>query len=204
MAVRPRRIGRRLFKGYTPDVARRLVGCRLVRVVSGKRLAGVIVETEAYRGPRDPASHAYHGRTRRNEVMFGPPGHAYVYFTMGMHYCLNVTTEPRGVPAAVLIRAVQPVEGVEAMKRNRGVEDKQKLGSGPGNLTKALGIDGGLNGEDMVTSRRLFIEEGKSVEPVMTSTRVGVSAGIATRWRFFAAGNPFVSKGKPSGSRIHN
>ena len=177
MPLRPRRIRRRLLEGYTPDVAKRLVGCRLVRVDLGRRLSGVVVETEAYRGLEDPASHAYRGRTPRNQVMFGPPGQAYVYFTMGMHYCLNVTTEPEGTPAAVLIRAIQPVEGIETMRRNRGVDDLHRLASGPGNLTKALGIDGGLNGEDMVTSEMLFLEDGRGVEPVMSSTRVGVSAG---------------------------
>src|SRR5579863_3715613 len=99
MSVRQGRLGRSFFAGYTPEVARRLVGCMLVRVRGGQRLSGIIVETEAYRGQHDPASLAYSGRTVRNQVMFGPPGRAYVYFTMGMHYCLNVTTEPRGVPA---------------------------------------------------------------------------------------------------------
>jgi DNA-3-methyladenine glycosylase len=175
-----------------------MVGCRLVRVDEGRRISGVIVETEAYRGTLDQASHAYRGRTPRNQVMFGYPGHAYVYFTMGMHYCLNVATEPKGVPAAVLIRAIQPVEGIEAMKHNRNLDDLRRLASGPGNLTKALRIDGSLNGEDLVTSTRLFLEHGRAFEPVRSSARVGVSAGKSARWRFFAAGNPFVSKGKPS------
>jgi DNA-3-methyladenine glycosylase len=171
---------------------------RLVRTMHGARLSGVIVEVEAYRGAKDPASHAYRGRSRRNEVMYGPPGHAYVYFTMGMHHCLNITTEPEGIAAAVLIRALEPLEGIEEMRRNRGVEGIRNLASGPGNLTKALGIDMSLNGEDIVRSRSLFLEPGKSPIEVGTSARVGVSRGVSFRWRFFVRENAFVSKGRPS------
>lgn len=191
-------LGRGFFERYSATVAKELVGCLLVRVADGTRLSGTVVETEAYRGSRDPASHAYRGKTKRNDVMFGPAGFAYVYFTMGVHYCLNVTTEKEGFPAAVLIRAVQPVEGTEKMKRNRGVRELTRVAAGPGNLTKALGIDGELNGEDMVTSRRLFFEAGEKVRDIGASSRVGVSAGKSFRWRFYAKGNPFVSKGKPS------
>ena len=137
---RQTRLRRDFFLRYTPSVAREMLGCRLVRLRGGRRLAGIIVETEAYRGAWDPASHAHRGKTSRNEVMFGPPGHAYVYFTMGVHHCLNVTTEKEGVAAAVLIRAVQPLEGVEVMKGNRGVTELTRVASGPGNLTEALGI----------------------------------------------------------------
>ncbi len=179
-------------------MARRLLGCRLVRVVEGLRLAGVIVETEAYRGSRDPASHAFRGRTLRNEVMFGQAGRAYVYFTMGAHYCLNVTTERAGTPGAVLVRAIEPLEGVEKMIENRGVHDVKRLASGPGNLTKALGIDKNLNGEDMVLSPRLFIEHGSGAPEIGVSSRVGVSAGKSFMWRFYAKGSPFVSRGRPS------
>lgn len=176
-----------------------------MRVIDGKRLSGLIVETEAYRGLRDPASHAYRGKTPRNMVMFGPPGHAYVYFTMGIHYCLNITTEPPDVPAAVLLRAIQPMEGIEVMKRNRGVDDIRRLSAGPGNLTKALGIDRSLNGEDVVKSKELFIEVGSKFDTIGVSSRVGVGAGGQHRWRFYVKGNPFVSEGKPSTKpRIHN
>jgi DNA-3-methyladenine glycosylase len=192
------RISRAFFEGYTPEVAKGLLGCRLVRVLDGERLAGIVVETEAYRGARDPASHAYRGRTKRNEVMFGPAGHAYVYFTMGRHYCLNVTTEPEGTPAAVLIRALEPVGGVEKMRGNRGLNETTRLASGPGNLTKALGIDRTLNGEDMVESQNLFFEGGEGADEVEVSSRIGISAGTSFRWRFFVKGNRSVSKGKPS------
>ena len=148
--VRPRRqslvrLRRGFFARYSPTVAKELIGCRLVRVVDGTRLSGIVVETEAYRGARDPASHAYRRKTRRNEVMFGPAGVAYVYFTMGAHYCLNVTTEKKDA-AAVLIRAVLPMEGVERMKRNRGVTEPTEVASGPGKLTRAFEIDRSLNG----------------------------------------------------------
>jgi DNA-3-methyladenine glycosylase len=192
------RISREFYERYTPRVARELLGSRLVRVVDGERLSGVIVEAEAYRGSKDPASHAYRGRTKRTEVMFGPPGHAYVYFTMGMHHCLNITTEPEGTAAAVLIRALEPKEGVDRMRRNRGVADVLRLATGPGNLTRALGIDRRLNGEDVVSSNVLFLERGVFVRGVGVSPRVGVSSGAGVRWRFFVKGSPFVSKGRPS------
>ncbi|MDG7008369.1 MAG: DNA-3-methyladenine glycosylase [Nitrososphaerota archaeon] len=192
------RLGRDFFARYSPRVAKELIGCSLVRVVGGTRLSGVVVETEAYRGSGDPASHAHRGKTGRNEVMFGPAGFAYVYFTMGAHFCLNVTTERTGIAAAVLIRAVQPMEGMEEMGKNRGVAEQTKVASGPGNLTKAFGVDRRLNGEDMVTSERLFFEAGQKVRNIGASSRVGVSAGKSFRWRFYVKGNPFVSKGRPS------
>ncbi len=192
------RIPRPFFERYTPAVARALLGSRLVRMMGRSRLSGVVVETEAYRGSRDPASHAYRGRTKRNETMFGPAGHAYVYFTMGVHYCLNVTTEGKGVPAAVLIRAIEPLEGVELMRRNRGVNETRRLAAGPGNLTKALGIGRELNGEDLVRSDRLFFESGPTARNVGISRRIGVSAGTSFMWRFYVKGSPFVSKGRPS------
>jgi DNA-3-methyladenine glycosylase len=192
------RLGRRFFEGNTPSVAKSLLGCVLVRVVEGQKLSGVIVETEAYRGRRDPASHAYRGRTRRNEVMFGPPGHAYIYFTYGFHHMLNFTTESEGTPAAVLVRAIQPAEGIAAMEANRGAQHGTSLTDGPGKLTKALAIDGSLNGEDLTRSKRLWVEEGGHLRAVGTSTRIGVVGGASYKWRFFVKGSPFVSKGKPS------
>jgi len=193
------RLRRPFFKRYTPSVARELIGCRLVRILEGERLAGLIVETEAYRGRGDPASHAFRGRTRRNEVMFGPAGHAYVYFTMGAHFCLNITTEPKETPAAVLIRAIEPVEGIATMKRNRGLDELNRLAAGPGNLTKALKIGKDLNGEDIVRSTRLFLEDGSLMKGISRSSRVGISTGKSSKWRFYVEGNEFVSKAKPSG-----
>lgn len=192
-----KRITRESLRGYTPQVARKLLGARLVRVDGGTRMSATIVETEAYRGSHDPASHAYRGETARNSVMFGPPGHAYVYFTMGLHYCLNVTTEPEGVAAAVLLRAAQPLEGLEEMARRRGTREVRRLCKGPGNLTRAFGIDGRLNGEDMVESTTLFLEQGPSDPSPGVSARVGVTAARSRRWRFYIRGNPFVSEERP-------
>ncbi|HEV2226837.1 MAG TPA: DNA-3-methyladenine glycosylase [Nitrososphaerales archaeon] len=193
-----KRIRRPFFRRYTPLVARELLGCRLVRILDDERLAGLIVETEAYRGQRDPASHAFRGRTMRNEVMFGDAGHAYVYFTMGAHFCLNITTERMETPGAVLIRAIEPVEGIGAMIRNRGLDDLNRLADGPGKLTKALGIDRDLNREDVVRSTNLFLEHDTKPKSILVSSRVGISAGKTFKWRFFVQGSPFVSRAKPS------
>jgi len=198
------RLGRRFYARYTPTVARELLGCLLVRVEGKKRLSGIIVETEAYRGSGDPASHAYSGKTRRNEVMFGEPGHAYVYFTYGFHHCLNLTTEREGIPGAVLIRAVEPVEGVETMIARRGLEDAARAADGPGKLTQALGIDRRLNGEDLISSKRLFVEAGSGPVPVGTSARVGIKLGVDRRWRYYVKGSRFVSRGRPAVAHSQN
>jgi DNA-3-methyladenine glycosylase len=198
------RLGREFFDRYTPEVARGILGCRLVRVWRGRRLSGTIVETEAYRGKGDPASHAYPGRTARNAVMFGEAGHAYVYFSYGFHNCLNVTTEPRGVPGAVLLRALEPIEGRSQMALRKGVEDDRRIADGPGKLTRALRIDRSFNGEDLVNSRRLFIEAGASKVRVRRTQRIGISRGTERRWRFYVEGSRFVSRGKTSTRRPQN
>ncbi len=181
-------------------MAKKLLGRILVRRLRGKTLSGKIVEVEAYRGMDDPASHAYGGETARNRVMFGEAGHAYVYFTYGFHFCLNVTTEKVGVAGAVLIRALQPVGGVEMMMRNREKTDLVELTNGPGKLTRALRIDRELNGEDLVTSRRLFIAMSDDVNfKIRESSRIGVDEGLEFKWRYFVEGNQFVSKTKPRG-----
>ena len=196
---------RPFFNEYTPSVAKALLGTVLVRVVDDERLSGTIVETEAYRGARDPASHAYGGRTKRNAVMFGEGGHAYVYFSYGFHWCLNLTTEPEGRAGAVLVRAIEPIEGLEQMLRNRNLDSDEHVTDGPGKLTQALRIDSTLNGEDLVTSGRLFVKEGRKVEETGSSSRVGIRQGVAFRWRFFVKGNRFVSKARPSTLHItHN
>ncbi len=203
---RETRLQRSFFARYTPTVARELVGCRLVMMNRGRRLSGRIVETEAYRGSGDPASHAYPGRTNRNAVMFGEAGHAYVFFTMGMHYCLNVTTETPGTPGAVLLRAIEPVEGVRRMLRNRGLGSAVHVADGPGRLTEALGVDRSLNGVDMVNSKILFVEKGTRPKRIGRSSRVGINVATNRQWRYFIVGSRFVSRGKPSGPppRIHN
>lgn len=189
------RLDRVFFSRYTPYVARDLLGCVLVRRLGAKRLAGRIVEVEAYRGAEDPASHAFRGVTGRTRVMFGEAGYAYVYFVYGTHYCLNLTTENEGEPGAVLIRAAEPLQGVDAMKKVRGTDNLRALMSGPGRLTQALGIDLSLNGEDVVTSDSLYVLKGESGSGVATSTRIGVAAGGGIEWRYYVEGSRFVSGG---------
>jgi DNA-3-methyladenine glycosylase len=193
------RIPRSFYARYTPVVAREILGSVLVRVLDDVVFTGRIVEVEAYRGKDDPASHAYRGITKRTEVMFGEAGHAYLYLAYGNHFCLNITTEGEGEPGAVLIRAVAPLEGLEEMRARRGVRALTELTSGPGKLTRALGIDASLNGEDMVTSKRLYVERGNIYGSVGVSRRIGVSSAQETRWRFYLEGDPFVSRG-----RTHN
>jgi DNA-3-methyladenine glycosylase len=184
------RLDRAFFAHDTLTVARALLGQRLVRLLDGERLAGCIVEVEAYLGEDDLASHARCGRTRRNAPMYGPPGHAYVYFIYGMHHCLNVVTEREGFPAAVLIRALEPLEGLEMMRlRRRGASDAQ-LTNGPARLCQALAIDRRFDGADLCApDALLFIEEDIPVpdEAVLTGPRVGVRGDEQARtapWRF--------------------
>jgi DNA-3-methyladenine glycosylase len=179
----------------TVRVARALLGKRLVRIRSRTRMVGRIVEVEAYRGSDDPASHAYRGLTERNAPMFGDPGHAYIYFTYGNHYCLNVTTQRAGVPGAVLIRALEPLEGLRTMRRLRPNVPDNALTNGPGKLTKALGIDKSLNEADLTKLGPIFISTSK-VEPlkIVRSTRVGIGQGLEREWRFYVKGNLFVSR----------
>lgn len=192
-----KKLDRNFFNRYTPTVAFELLGCLLVRKIGDSYVSGIIVEDEAYRGPDDPASHAYRGLTERNKVMFGEPGHAYVYFTYGFHYCLNVTTEPTGQPGAVLIRALEPFRGIDLMIKNRGVRNPLVLTSGPGRLTKAMMIDSKLNGKDMVRSNTLFITEKvlNNLE-VACGERIGIRRGKGIKWRFWIKGNPYVSNVK--------
>jgi len=170
------RLRRQFYDRPTLEVARDLLGQRLVRVLDGHRLSGLIVETEAYVGQEDLASHARFGRTPRSEIMFGPPGHAYVYFTYGMHWMLNFVTEVKGYPAAVLIRALQPMEGVEVMRRRRHHPD-HILTNGPAKLAQAMNIDKGLNGCDLCAREAvLFVERAPSVPEaeVVRGPRVGL------------------------------
>jgi DNA-3-methyladenine glycosylase len=188
------RLDRRFFARYTPDVARELLGCLLVRRVWGRTLSGRIVEVEAYRGADDPASHSFRGATKRSAIMFGEAGHVYVFFSYGNHWCLNFTTEEKGEPGAVLIRALEPVEGVGQMVKNRRVSELARLTNGPGKLTKALAIDGAFNGEDLINSKRLYALGREKPVRVRASTRIGISKGREQQWRYFVEGNPFVSK----------
>jgi DNA-3-methyladenine glycosylase len=193
------RLRQDFYRRSTLTVAWELLGKRLVRVVDGQRLSGLIVEAEAYIGEDDAACHAACGRTPRNEAMYGSPGHAYVYFIYGMHHCLNVVTEETGFPAAVLIRALEPLEGLDIMRRYRSGRPDRELTNGPAKLCQALAIDRGFNGVDLCTGEVLFIEEGRMVaqEEVGTSPRIGIKTdelALSVPWRFYLQGNTFVSR----------
>jgi len=192
---------RSFYERDTVTVARELLGQRLVRVLEdGRRLAGLVVEAEAYVGEADRACHAACGRTPRNAIMYGPAGYAYVYLIYGMYHCLNVVTEREGFPAAVLIRALEPTEGIETMRDQRAGKALAELTSGPGRLCRALAIDRRLNGRDLCAEGSLFIEEGHAPAEVLAGPRIGIVQDEAARqrpWRFVVAGNPFVSHRKP-------
>jgi DNA-3-methyladenine glycosylase len=177
---------REFFLKPTLKVARDLLGQRLV-LIEGKegRLAGLITETEAYVGSEDLGCHARAGKTRRNEVMWGPPGYAYVYFTYGMHWMLNFVTERDGFPAAVLIRGLWPVEGVKKMLQRRAVSRLGDLTNGPAKLCQALGIDGDWNGMDLCSpDSKLFVEKGSAIaEKIVTNgPRVGLTS-VPEPWK---------------------
>lgn len=183
-----------------PDVvARKLLGKLLIRKYEGERLAGRIVEVEAYFGLDDPAAHTFVGKTPRNAVLFGPPGFAYVYFIYGMHFCLNFSCEPDGQPGGVLLRALEPVEGLETMAKLRGLDsdaNPRLLTSGPGRLCQALGITRETHNGIDVTSRRsgLHLEDdGFAPGDVLALPRVGIRKAAERPLRFVIAGNRFVS-----------
>lgn len=164
--------------------APRLLGCHLVRRVGSKLMSGRIVETEAY-SQDDVASHSYRGQTPRTKVMFGPAGYLYVYFTYGMHYCCNVVTGPAGHGSAVLIRALEPLEGIEEQTRT----------DGPARLCKTLGIDKGLNGHDLrAEPLRLELLPLIPQEEIVQTTRIGISRAQDVPWRFYIKGNKYISK----------
>jgi len=185
-------------------VARRLLGSLLVaRTRAGRRVSGIIVETEAYQGPEDRASHAHGGRrTRRTETMYARGGTAYVYFVYGMYHQFNVVTNVADVPHAVLVRALEPVEGVELMRRRRGGVAPGELTSGPGKLCIALGIDRRLDRADLLGDR-IWLEAGRPVRPaaIAAGPRIGIDYAedwVVRPWRFWLRGNPFVSRARPA------
>lgn len=218
------RLGREFYRRDPVTVAKELLGQRLVRIVDGRRLAGLIVETEAYLGVGDKAAHSCRGRrTARNNSMWLDGGHAYVYFTYGMHYCFNVVTDRQEIPTAVLVRALEPTEGLEVMAKNRGLLTKEtvekglfglgeeaggleadvlyRLCSGPARLCQAMAIDRRLDGVDLVTSEVFFIERARRgrlrEDQIVCGPRVGVA--YAEEWadkplRFYLRGNRFVSR----------
>lgn len=188
-------LARSFYAGDALLVAPRLLGRTLVHEAPGGTVAGRIVEVEAYRGGMDPASHAYRGRTRRNAAMFGPPGHLYVYFTYGMHHCANVVCDRQGTAGAVLLRAAEPMEGLELMAIRRGTDIPGLLARGPARLAQAFGLDLEHNGDDLVSGPVWIGGRQRLAGPVAVSARIGISRGVDEPWRFFEAG-PWTSPGR--------
>lgn len=178
------------FNRDARDVAADLIGCRLVHE-TGDSLSGRIVETEAYLGEEDPASHASNGRTSRNSAMFGPPGRSYVYICYGIHHMFNIVTGGDGDPQAVLVRSIQPIEGLDRMREVRGLEDETRLCDGPGKLCQALEIEKRHSDLD-ITEGHLRIEPGDS-GPIERTTRIGVSGGEDLEYRFLEKDNQYIS-----------
>ncbi|MFC7737690.1 DNA-3-methyladenine glycosylase [Roseomonas sp. GCM10028921] len=183
------------FERPAPELARDLIGTTLL--VGG--VGGMVVETEAYT-PEDPASHSFRGPTQRNASMFGPPGHVYVYRSYGLHWCLNLVCGAGATGSAVLIRAIRPVRGIEAMRERRGVQAEKLLCSGPGRLCQALGVTSEMDGLPMDREPFLLLPR-EAVAEVVSGPRIGISRGVEAVWRFGLAGSPFLSRPFPKGGR---
>ncbi len=193
-----KKLPRAFYSRPTLSVAKSLLGKILVRKIGTTILSGKIVEVEAY-CQNDPASHSYRGKTKRNEAMFGEAGHLYVYFTYGMHFCANVVTGKKGIGEAVLLRAVQPISGIEVMRKNRGFtadrKDERMLTNGPAKLCEAFGLEREDN-EANLSGDKIFLVDGESIpkSKIGISTRIGITCGGEMKWRFFVKGNKWVSR----------
>jgi len=197
--------GQYFFGSYTGDMlpqsfftqdavslAEALLGCELVHTNDGNTTAGIIVETEAYRQD-DEASHSFRGQTPRNAVMFGPGGYAYVYFTYGMHYCFNIVAGQKGFAEAVLIRALQPTQGIEVMEQRRHTTDPHNLCSGPAKLAQAMRLGPDQYGASL-TMPLLHIRDRKLAPSMLTGPRIGIKHAVDQPWRFWVAENPYITK----------
>jgi DNA-3-methyladenine glycosylase len=175
-------------------LARDLLGCELIHESAEGVTAGLIVETEAYH-QSDPASHTYNGQTARTKVMFGPPGHIYVYFTYGMHWCFNITAEEEGIGSAVLIRALEPTRGIDLMKKRRGKEHESELCSGPSKLVQAMGINKSDYGKRIDSGEfRLNPRAEAANLDIGNGPRIGIKKAVNKPWRFWLENNSFVSR----------
>lgn len=182
----------KFLNGLASEVAPQLLGCILEREIDGHTVRVMIVETEAY-DQTDVASHSFNGETPRTKVMFGEPGHLYVYFTYGMHYCCNVVVGPKGHGSAVLIRAVEPLVGIEIMEARRG-RSGQQISNGPAKLCQALDIDKNLNEHNLKDSPLKLIPAAPlPAKQIVQTTRIGISRGKDVPWRFYIKDNDFVS-----------
>jgi DNA-3-methyladenine glycosylase len=194
-----KKLPRTFYLQPTLTVAKQLLGKIFVRKIGKDILSGKIVEVEAYLGENDPASHAFRGKTKRNEVMFQTGGHLYVYFTYGMHFCANIVTEEADKGRAVLIRAVEPLTGIELMKKNRKrVFTKHSLinlTNGPAKFCQAFGIAREQNGTDLLGDE-IYLTDGVDIPAsiIVATTRIGIKTGTDKKWRFYIKGNPLVSK----------
>ena len=188
-------LDREFFDRDVLEVAVGLLGKTLRRTTPEGAVSVRLTEVEAYAGELDPASHSYRGRTRRNAVMFGEPGHAYVYFTYGMHFCVNLVCGPEGMASAVLLRAGEIIEGADLARGRRNGASDRDLARGPARLCQALGIGRELNGADVCVPGELTINEGTAIgaEQVRSGPRTGVTAAHETPWRFWVEGEPSVS-----------
>jgi len=194
---------RKFYSRKTGIVAQELLGKTLIHKTDEGIISGKIVESEAYLGQEDPGSHAYRGITRRNRIMFGPAGKAYIYLVYGNHYCFNVVTEKDGVGGAVLIRALEPKEGIQLMKKHRRIDGPlTRLTNGPGKLAEALGITGSMNGADL-TGNNLFImcqigsrkkESPSKGFSIISTGRIGIRKGRNLPYRYYIEGSKFVSR----------
>ncbi|WP_436796148.1 DNA-3-methyladenine glycosylase [Actinospongicola halichondriae] len=191
------RLDRTFFARDPRDVGPDLLGMSLVHDRPGDRRVGRIVEVEAYCGDQDAAAHTFRGRTPRNETMFGPGGLLYVYFSYGVHWCANVVCGAEGHGVAVLIRALAPIEGVDAMYVSRGAPARRDrdLCSGPGKLTQAMAIDGAHDGVDLTADEHLYVVDDEApVGSIVQTTRVGISVAVDEPWRWYLDGDPNVSR----------
>jgi DNA-3-methyladenine glycosylase len=192
----------RFFARPVELVARELIGTIVVAGRGTGRTAGRIVETEAYLGYDDPASHGFrHRKTARNAHLFGPPGNWYVYLSYGMHWCANLVCHAEGSGSAVLLRALEPLDGLELMRERRGVEAIRALCSGPGRLCQALGINRELDGVAMGTSDVVVLEGSEPVAEVVATPRIGITKAVEWPLRFVAAGSRWASRPAPASSR---
>lgn len=189
-----RQLERNFFNRETSWVAKDLLGKMMEINVAGEALSGIVVETEAYLGCHDPGSHSFRGKTKRNAVMFGPPAVSYIYQIYGIYFCYNVTTDHEDVPAAVLIRALQPLTGIKEMQENRGKKELKDLCSGPAKLVQAMGITKMMNGTSAVDGPVKFYD-GEFLPPfqIKETTRIGLSQGADLKLRYYIRGNEFVS-----------
>jgi DNA-3-methyladenine glycosylase len=188
------KLHREFYNRPTLQVAIELLGKILIYENDGQKLGGRLVEVEAYISENDPACHACRGKTPRNEIMYGDPGYLYVYFTYGNHHMLNIVTEKQGFPAAVLLRGMEPLYGINQMIKNRSAEKLTEIASGPGKMAQALGITTEQKGLD-VTGSRFYIADDKSATgQIWQSPRIGLTDGKDKLWRFYFADSPHVSK----------